>query len=426
MARASSGAAVKEGRVFYGWWVVTAAFVTTFVGFGCAYTFGAFLAPLQHQFAASRGTISLIFSLAGFLYFMLGAASGLLADRFGVRALCAVGACLIAVGMTGAASARTLPEVLTAYGLGVGLGIGCAYVPAMGAVQRWFSRRRGLASGIAVSGIGVGTLVMPPVASGLIEGFGWRAAYLILAAGVAALGIIAALVMRDDPRDMGLKPDGDDTGDSSAAIADGLGLAGAIRSSPFVYLYIGNLLASVGAFVPFVHLVPFARNHGIGAQAAVWLVALAGAGSALARPVLGGLADRLGRVRLLIAAVSVMGASLGLWPLAGSFPALALFAVVFGVACGGWVALLPAWVADLFGRKHISGIIGALYTSVAFGTLVGPAAAGFAYDWIGSYRPAILAAAAVQIMGALSIAQSARLAELKKRAPVHASTRASD
>jgi MFS family permease len=95
---------------------------------------------------------------------------------------------LIGLGLAAASFARNLVEVYAANGLGVGLGIGCAYVPAVGAVQRWFVRRRGFASGLAVSGIGVGTLVMPPLATLLIETLGWRGAYLALGAIAAVLG----------------------------------------------------------------------------------------------------------------------------------------------------------------------------------------------------------------------------------------------
>ena len=163
-------------RIFHGWWVVTAAFAVTFVGFGSAYTFSAFVESLQRDFGASRGSVSLVFSLAGFLYFGLGIVSGPLADRFGSRRLAVAGMIMTGLGLAAASLARSLFEVYAAYGLGVGLGVGCAYVPAIGAVQRWFVRRRGFASGLAVSGIGMGTLVMPPLASLLIETLGWRGA----------------------------------------------------------------------------------------------------------------------------------------------------------------------------------------------------------------------------------------------------------
>src|ERR1700735_5634461 len=140
-------AALPRPRIFYGWFVVTAAFAVTFVGFGSAYTFSAFVESLQRDFGASRGSVSLVFSLAGFLYFGLGIVSGPLADRFGARRLAILGMILTGVGLAAASFARDLTQVYAAYGLGVGLGVGCAYVPAVAAVQHWFVRRRGFASG---------------------------------------------------------------------------------------------------------------------------------------------------------------------------------------------------------------------------------------------------------------------------------------
>jgi OFA family oxalate/formate antiporter-like MFS transporter len=186
--------------------VVAAAFTVTFVGFGSAYTFSAFLEPLQRDFAASRGSVSLVFSLAGFLYFGFGFVSGPLADRWGSRRLAVAGMILTGVGLAVASMARSLTEVYVAYALGVGLGVGCSYVPAVGAVQRWFARRRGFASGLAVSGIGVGTLVMPPLTAFLISTLGWRGAYLVLGAFAASLGTGMALMSKTIPAIAGLVP----------------------------------------------------------------------------------------------------------------------------------------------------------------------------------------------------------------------------
>src|SRR5215468_7628805 len=199
---ATESPTLSHPRLFRGWLVVAGAFAVTFVGFGSAYTFSAFVGSLQHDFGASRGSVSLVFSLAGFLYFALGIVSGPLADRFGSRPLAVIGMALASV-------AQSLVQVYLAYGLGVGVGVGFAYVPAIGAVQRWFVRRRGFASGLAVAGIGVGTLVMPPLASWLIASLGWRGAYLLLGALAAVIGAGLALLITDDPHDRGLHPDGD-------------------------------------------------------------------------------------------------------------------------------------------------------------------------------------------------------------------------
>lgn len=390
--------------MFRGWYVVAAAFAVTFVGFGSAYTFSAFLEPLQRDFGASRGSISLVFSIAGFLYFALGIVSGPLADRIGSRPLAVAGMILTAAGLAAASAARSLVEVYLAYGLGVGLGVGCAYVPAIGAVQRWFVRRRGFASGLAVSGIGLGTLAMPPLASLLIGSVGWRGAYLVLGAIALVLGGGLSLLIENDPKDRGLGPDGDPPRAPRAGTdAAGASVREAVRSTRFVGLYVSCLVCSFGAFVPFVHLVPYARDHGVAASSAALLLGTIGAGSTAGRFVLGALADRMGRDRSLIMVLIGMAFAMAIWAVAANVWALAAFAFVYGAFYGGWVAVLPAVVMDHFGGRNVSGIIGMLYTSVAFGTLVGPSAAGFAYDASHSYALPILLSAAANIVAALVV-----------------------
>jgi len=396
-----------EPRIFYGWWVVAAAFALTFLGFGSAYTFSAFIEQLQHDFGASRGSVSLVFSLAGFLYFGLGIVSGPLADRFGSRPLALIGMILLGVGLGLASAAQNLVEVYLAYGLGVGLGCGCAYVPAIGAVQRWFVRRRGLASGLAVAGIGVGTLVMPPLASVLIGALGWRGAYVALGALALILGGGMALLLENDPSGRGLNPDGDEQAAQSAQTG-GTSVGDAIRSRRFVSLYIACLICSFGVFVPFVHLVPFARDHGIGSSMAALLLGVVGLGSTVGRFFLGTIADRMGRERSLVMMFVGMAASLSIWALSAGAWSLAIFALVYGVFYGGWVAVLPTVVMDRFGGRNVSGIIGVLYTSVAFGTLIGPSAAGFVFDLSHSYELPIVAAAATSVLAALIVALTPR------------------
>jgi MFS family permease len=398
--------------IFHGWLVVAAAFVVTLVGFGCAYTFSAFLEPLQRDFGASRGSVSLVFSLAGFLYFGLGIVSGPLADRFGARRLAVTGMLLTGLGLAAASAARSLVEVYVAYGLGVGLGVGCAYVPAIGAVQRWFVRRRGFASGLAVSGIGVGTLAMPPLAALFIELMGWRGAYLTLGVLAAIIGGGMALLIENDPRERGLGPDGDPPAPGAAsARSEGASVREAIRSRRFTSLYAACLICSFGVFVPFVHLVPYAGDHGVSAPAAVLLLGVIGVGSTAGRFVLGGLADRIGRQSALLLMFVGMAVSLVIWMMSTSVSPLAVFAFVYGVFYGGWVAVLPAVVMDYFGGRNVSGIIGILYTSVAFGTLIGPSAAGFAFDLTRSYTLPILASAAANIIAAAIVAVMFRSAK---------------
>jgi MFS family permease len=396
--------AARDLRVFQGWYVVAAAFVITFVGFGCAYTFSAFIGPLQKEFGASRGSVSLAFSLAGFLYFALGIVSGPLADRWCARRLAAVGMLLTGAGLAWAGRASSLTEVYVAYAGGVGLGVGTAYVPTLGAVQRWFNKRRAMASGLAVAGIGVGTLVVPALASLLIAQVGWRDAYVVLGALAAVVGAVAALALDDSPQDRGLAPDGEPSTAGTAIHPHGASVRVAVQSREFAVLYASGLLCAVGAFVPFVHLVPYATDHGVSAVAAAALISTIGIGSTAGRFLLGNFADRVGREAALSAMIAGMGVSLVVWLFASGLWGLMIFALIFGVFYGGWVAVLPAVVADRFGSRNVGSLIGILYTSVALGTLVGPAAAGWAFDVCGSYALPIAVAIGANLIAATLVA----------------------
>jgi MFS family permease len=164
------------------------------------------------------------------------------------------------------------------------------------------------------------------------------------------------------------------------------------------------VIASFGLFVPFVHLVPYAMDRGIAQSSAVLLLGAIGVGSTAGRFFLGGLADRMGRHLGVVVMFVGMGGSLVIWAVSDAFVALAAFALVFGVFYGGFVALIPALVTDYFGRRNASSIIGVLYTSVAFGTLIGPSAAGLAFDLSHSYALPIVASIAANLLVAAILA----------------------
>ncbi len=390
---------LTHSRVFAGWWVVAGAFLCMMTGYAVAYSFAAFFGALESEFGARRGETALVFSISAFLYFMLGFPGGLIADRIGPRPLVVGGLLLVAAGLVAAAQAVTLWQVYLGYGLGVGVGVGLSYVPSIAAVQRWFVRRRGTASGIAVAGIGVGTLLGAPLAHELIAALGWRKTYLVLA-GLTVIGAIASgILVRPGPDRYGLTPDGDPPlPPGGPMISSGLGLGEALRSTPFWAIYVGALLMSFGLFVPFVHLAPYAVDLGLGEGFGVLLIVLLGVGSTLGRFLFASVTAWLGR-RLSFAMMYVGAAvMLVVWTLSTSAPALIVFALVFGAFYGGFVAIAPSLAADYFGGRALGSIIGALYSGVAFGALLGAPTAGYAYDFFGSYAGAILAGAALCIV----------------------------
>lgn len=369
--------------------MVAGAFTVMFFTFGVAYGFAPFIAPLQSEFSASRGAVSTAFSIAVPLYFLLGAVSGPLADRYGPRRIGLSGLAIGGIGILAAARADALWEVQWGFGLGVGIAIGFSYVPAIGAVQGWFSARRGAASGIAVSGIGLGTLCMPPAAAYLIDALGWRGAWAVLGLLMAGAGGCALMFVRKAP---------------SAAAGQGAGPWAAVRSRTFVLLYLAMAFISLGAFIPFVHLVPYAEDQGLSRATAIWIFGMLGLGSALGRFFGGGVADRVGRRKALAAVFAILAVMLLWWMYSHTAWQLCLFAGIFGAAYGSFVALFPALTVDYYGTRHSLGTIGLLYTAMSIGTLAGPRLAGDAFDAFGNYDVPIAVSAAFAMLAAALVA----------------------
>lgn len=375
----------------YGWVVVAGAFTLMFVGFGAAYSFAVFFRAFEAEFGASRAHVSLVFSLCALLWFSFGVPGGLLADRFGPRGVCFAGALCIAAGLATAAHADSLLALYVAYSVGIGVGIGLSYVPSVAAVQHWFVKNRVLAGGIAVSGIGAGNLLVPPLAAWWIELWGWRGAYQ----GLMVLALVAAA-----PAALLLGGRAAQRAGAAGTTLPGMTLRAALRSRLFWLMYAVAMLICVGFFVPMVHLVPYAQDVGLSEAQGVSLVSLLGLGSLLGRFGMGSVADRLGHANALVAIGAGMGFLFLLWWGATGFWLLAIFAVCFGMLYGGYVALSPALCMDLFGPRGLSAILGALYTAAGLATLVGPTFAGASFDAFGSYDASILACSALCFAGA--------------------------
>lgn len=356
------------------WVACGAGFVSMFTVFGVAYSFGAFFGPMAEEFGSGRGATSLVFSVTAFLYFTLGILSGRATDRLGPTPVLLVGALVMGGGLALTSIVDRLWLGYLTYGVGVGVGVACGYVPMVAVIGGWFERWRGAALGIGVSGIGFGTLAVAPLAGALIRRVGWRQTYLLFGAGAFVVLALAGALARRPP---------------ISTEAGGLRLGEAVRTKAFASLYISALLMSMALFIPFVFLPTFAEEQGIPKVAAATLVGAIGGASTLGRLGLGALGDRLGRIRTYQGCFLLMAVSFPIWLTTTSYPWLMGFAVVMGVGYGGFIALSPAVIAELFGLQGLGGLIGAAYTAAGLGALVGPPAAGALIDATGSFRTAV-------------------------------------
>jgi MFS family permease len=384
IARAVVGEAIDSARA---WLTVASGFLACFTLFGVAYSFGAFFKPMAQEFGATREATSAIFSITAALYFALSPVTGYLSDRFGPRPV--VGAGALATG-GGVILTAFIPRIWFAYftySLGVGIGVSCCYVPMVTMIAGWFDRRRNTALGLAVAGSGAGTLAIPPLAGELIAHLGWRRAYLTLGVAAAVLLMLCAGLSKRPP-----------AGPQHVARPR---FAELIRERNFVVLYVSSALANVATTIPFVFLPVYAREHGISEVAAAALISFIGLTSMLGRVGLGALADRLGLIRLYQLAVLALGLSFFIWLAAQGYGMLVLFALAMGASYGGYVALNPSVVAQLFGVAGMGVVLGTLYTSIAVTALFGPPIVGAIIDRTASYQVGILFTIATTLAGFL-------------------------
>ena len=376
-----------------GWIVVAGAFLVLMVGYGAIYSYAAFAEEIGAAFGAERASVAVVFALSGGSCFLVSALTGPLADRVGARLPALTGMLLVGLGFLVAAAAGSLIEVYVGYGLLVGLGVGFAYVPALAAVQRSFDVHRGLASGIAVSGIGIGTALVPP-ATELLAQFGdWRTGFVLAGLVCAAIGVAGAMLLP--------------ARGAEAAPARPAPPRDVLRRD-FALAYAGTLLVSLPAVLPHAMLVGTARDLGLGPHDALALLGLIGLGTIVGRFLLAALADALGRRAVFLACCVGMAASMLLWAAAEDEPALQAFALGFGALQGGFVALLPAFVADSFGARSLGGVLGVLYTSRGVALLAAPPLLAFGIALLGGHAVPVLGIAALGAAGTALLAAAGR------------------
>jgi MFS family permease len=359
------------------WWTVVAAFLSSAVTLGTAYSFGAFFESMSDEFGSASGATAVIFGITTFSFFWLSLATGRMMDRFGPRLVLLIGAVAMSGGLLLTSRVDSLGAGYVTYGAGVGIAAACGYVPMVAMVGGWFDRYRAVAVGLSVAGIGVGTMVMSPLSAALIDRYGWRDTYVVFAIGGAAV-LLACIPLAD-------RPPGDGRPQPSR-------FRDALHSPVFRRLHLSAFALGLALFVPFVFVGQYAKERDVGAVQAAVLVGVLGGASVLSRVGFGSLVRRFGSFRLYRACFVIHGASFVIWLVAGSsYAALLLFVLVLGVGYGGFVALGPIVVSDRLGVAGLGSILGLLYTGPGLGGLLGPPAAGWLIDTTDGYRWAIVA-----------------------------------
>jgi len=388
--------------IFYGWVVVAAGCLILLVEWGCQYSYGVFFTELCADLNWTRAIVSGAYSLGFFWHGIIYFVAGSLNDRYGPRLTLMISAVIMGLGYALMSIINAPWQLYIFYAVVIGTGLGFCYVPVTSTVPRWFVKRRGTALGLAAAGIGIGTLVLAPLAQFLITKFDWRTSYLILAGLVVVIVPPVSRLMRLDPSEKGLLPYGGEgiateskQHDNSPSSAVDFSLKQATRTRQFWLLAVMYASYPFAAQMVMVHLKAYAVDFDIAEMTAATALGLTGVGSIAGRIAMGNLSDRIGRKACFFIAFLSMAVMM-LWLIKARQPwQFYLFSVLFGFGHGSCVPLFPAVVGDWFGTKFHGSIFGMLGIALGIGGAIGPLLAGYVYDIRGSYNIAIIIGAVV-------------------------------
>ena len=368
-------------------WVVSlAAFVASFVAYGFLYAFGVFLKPMGSALGVSHAVIALVFSCMSLSGYLLGPLTGDWADHVGPRQVMAAGALVFTGGVMATAHAHSFLVAFPCLGIGVGAGLASVYVPSLAAVGEWFKKERDIALGIAVSGIGVGTLVAAPMGAWLVREYGWRTTMTIEGAVGGGLLMLSSLFMFKPPIKVESKK-----GSRAVWVK--------VRSRAFWLVFLSRLLTGIPVFVTMVYLPALAVKEGVGSVSAAALVGYIGAGSLLSRLGLNAAAEKIGAIIPFQFSCACVAVACVIWIFAYSYPWLIVFVLVMGISYGGVASLTPAVAIQIFGLENIGELLGFLLMSYGVAAAVGPPIAGVIVDHSGNYRDIIWLALATAVIG---------------------------
>ena len=370
------------------WLVVAAAFIGAFVSFGVTYTFGVFLRPISSTFSVSHATMSVLFAVIAALTFFLAPITGELADHHGSRPVVAFGAVLMCISLIAAGHVHSFWLLMLTYGGGLGTAAACIYIPAISDVGEWFEQHRDIAMGIAISGIGCGTLVAAPLSAVLINRYGWRTAMVIFGWASGALLLLAAALLSPPP-DSGKKQE--------------VPMSEELRTPAFRLLYISLTFAGVAVYVSLVYMPAYAADIGISRVAAASVIGYIGAASVVGRLGLNALAPRFGLMFMYQLAYAILMASFALWLTAHSYLSLVLFGLVMGVGYGGIAAMAPPVAAAIFGVAGLGELLGIMFTGFGLACIVGPPAAGVLVDYTHDFKWPVFVAAGAAVVALLLV-----------------------
>jgi len=401
----------KARSGFYGWWMVAVSgFIMVVTAVPVFQASAVWAVALESQFGWSRTQLGLALSFTRVEGSLTGPIAGYLVDRMGTRFMVFTGLLVLTVGFFLFSQVQNLWMFYLAYFV-MSVGQGQAgWLTVMTLLNHWFVRHRGMAMGLAMVGMGIGTLILVPVIAWLIDPdadrLGWRRTLEILAVVSLVSAIVLPKVVRNKPEDVGQHPDGVPPVVATALNADSepeleLTIGQALRTQAFWCISFGHGLGSMVVLAIMSHLGLLLRDMGYGLQTTGWVIMVQTAVAIIFQFLGGWIGDRIPKNVALFIFTAIQGIGVVFLTLGPEMINFYAFAVLFGIGFGGRTPLTTAIRGDYFGRASFGKILGISTVPMNVLLLVAAPMAGFMRDELGDYDMAFLLLAGLNMAGAV-------------------------
>jgi MFS family permease len=404
----------KAQGSFRGWWMVAVSgFIMVITAVPIFQATAVWSVALESQFGWSRTQLGLALSFTRVEGSLTGPIAGYLVDRMGTRFMVFTGLLILTLGFFLFSRVDSLWMFYLAFFI-MSVGQGQAgWLTVMTLLNHWFVRRRGMAMGLAMMGMGVGTLILVPLIAWLInpdaDRLGWRHTAEILAVVALLSAIVLPKLIRNKPEDIGEYPDGDPpvpvtseaTGDSDSEPALELTIGQALRTQAFWCISFGHGFGSMAVLAIMSHLGLLLKDMGHDVQTTSWIIMVQTAVAIVFQFIGGWMGDRMPKNIALFIFTAIQGVGVVFLVMGPDLLYFYIFAVLFGIGFGGRTPLTTAIRGDYFGRASFGKILGISTVPMNVLLLIAAPLVGFMRDELGDYNNALLVMAGFNSLGAV-------------------------